>query len=83
MADVAVLSQMRGRNGFAGAHDHLVERTPLGKLGVEFTAEFARPARTGIETIVDGWVNMFHGRVLLGENENSSARFGRQSHSSA
>lgn len=83
MADVAILSQMCGSDGFAGADDHLVERAPLGELRVEFTAEFARPARTDLEATIDGWINVFHGRVLLGEDENSSARFMRQRHSSA
>jgi hypothetical protein len=69
---------MGGSNGFAAAGHHLVEGVALGELRVEFAAEFTRPAGAGVEAMDDGWVDVFHGRWLLGEaRTDSPALWGR------
>jgi len=75
VADVAILCQMGGSNGFAGSGDHLVERAAFGELRVEFPAEFTRPTGACVEAADDGWISMFHERRLLGEARNGFARF--------
>jgi len=78
VAHVSVLGQMGGSNGFAAAGHHLVEGVALGELRVEFAAEFTRPAGAGVEAMDDGWVDVFHGRWLLGEaRKDSPALWGR------
>jgi hypothetical protein len=63
VANVSVLGQVRGSNGFTTAANHLVEGAAVGELRIEFLAKLARPAGTRcVETIDDGWVNMFHGK---------------------
>jgi hypothetical protein len=52
----------------------------MGKLRVQIPAEFTRPARTCVEAIDDGWVNVFHEEMAPGRGENGFARFVRQSH---
>ena len=66
VADVAVLGQMGGSNGFTAAGNHLVERAALGELRVEFPAEFTRPAGACVEAMDDGGINVFHEERLLG-----------------
>jgi hypothetical protein len=69
MANIAILGQMGGSNGFAAAGYHLIGGASLRELGVEFAAEFTRPAGAGVEATDDGWINVFHGeRLLAGEN---------------
>jgi hypothetical protein len=60
VADVSVLGQMRGSNGFATARHHLVEGAALGELRVKLPAEFARPAGACVEAMDDGGINVFH-----------------------
>ena len=63
MAHVSVFGQVRGSNGFTTAADHLIQGTAVLELRVEFLTKLARPAGARcIETIDDGWVNMFHGK---------------------
>ena len=75
MADVAILCQMGGSNGFAGGGHHLIEWAAFGELRVEFAAEFTRPAGACVEAADDGWISMFHERRLLGEARNGFAGF--------
>jgi hypothetical protein len=63
---------MRGSNGFAAACNHLIKWAPLGEVRVKFPAKFAWPAGTCVEAIDDGWVNVFHGKWLLGEAKTDS-----------
>jgi len=62
VADVAILGQMGGSNGFAAAGDHLVDGAALAELRIQVSAEFTRPAGACVETIDDGWINVFHER---------------------
>jgi hypothetical protein len=63
VANVSVFGQVGGSNGFTAAADHLIERTAVRELRVEFLTKLARPAGTGrVKTIDDGWVNVFHGK---------------------
>jgi hypothetical protein len=69
---------MGGSNGFAAAGHHLVEGAALRELRVEFPAEFTRAAGAGVEAMDDGWVDVFHGRRLLGKaRTDSPAWWGR------
>jgi len=78
VANVAILGQMGGSNGFAAAGHHLVERVALGELRVELPAEFTRPAGAGVGAMNDGWVDVFHGRRLLEKaRTDSPAWWGR------
>jgi hypothetical protein len=50
----------------SAASDHLVERTAVGELVVEFATKFTRTAGTrSVEAMYDGWVNVFHEEWLL------------------
>jgi hypothetical protein len=60
VADVSVLGQMRGSNGFAAARHHLVEGAALGELRVKLPAKFARAAGACVEAMDDGGINVFH-----------------------
>jgi hypothetical protein len=71
--DIAILCQMRGGTSFAAGGHHLIDRTALGELRIEFPAELTRPAGPGVKTIDDGGVNVFHEERLLG-GENGFAR---------
>jgi hypothetical protein len=69
VADVAVLRQMGGSNGFAGGCHHLIKRAASVKFRVEFAAEFTRPTGACVEAADDGWISMFHeGGSWRGEN---------------
>ena len=72
VADVPILCQVGGSNGFACGGHHLVERAAFGKFRVEFPAEFTRPAGACVEAADDGWISMFHERRLLGEASTDS-----------
>src|SRR6266852_639285 len=61
VADVAVLGQMGGSNGFTAGGNHLVERAAFGELRVEFPAEFTRPAGACVKAMDDGCIDVFHG----------------------
>jgi len=74
---------MSRSNGFAAAGDHLVDGAALGKLRVEFPAEFTRPAGACVEAIDDGGVNVFHEERLLGEARTDSPVCEAESHYSA
>jgi hypothetical protein len=65
MADVSILSQMGGSNGFAAAGHHLVKWTALGELWVEFPAEFTRATGACTEAIDDSRIDVFHEKGLL------------------
>jgi len=65
VAHVSVLGHMGGSGGLVAGGNHLVGGAALGKLRIEFAAEFAKSAGSGIEAIDDGWINVFHGRRLL------------------
>jgi hypothetical protein len=57
---------MSGSIGFAVGGDQLVEGMALGEFNVELAAEFAGTTGTrGVETIDDGWINVFHEKYLL------------------
>jgi hypothetical protein len=64
MPDVSVFRQMGGSISFTARGYHLVEGAALGKLGVEFAAEFTRPAGGCVEAIDDGWVDVVHEKLL-------------------
>ena len=72
VADVPVLGQMGGSNGFTAAGNHLVERAALGELRVELPAEFARPAGACVEATDDSWIDVFHEERLLGGAKRDS-----------
>jgi hypothetical protein len=58
--NVSILGQMRGSACFTAAGHHLVEWTAMAELGIEVPAKFTGPARTGVEAVDDGWVDVFH-----------------------
>src|SRR5580658_523457 len=66
--------------GLATADNHLIERTALAKLRIEFATKFTRPAGPSIETADDGMVDVFHENGSWGRR-NLFARVMRQSHS--
>jgi hypothetical protein len=65
MANIAILTQMGGSNGFATARNHLIEGTAVTEFRIELAAEFAEAAGAYVEAMDDGWVNVFHGDALL------------------
>jgi hypothetical protein len=60
VADVAILSQMRGSNGFTAAPNHLVDGTTITEIRVKFTAELTKPTGSSIEAMDQGGIDMFH-----------------------
>jgi len=81
MADVTILGDMGRRYGLAGGDHHLVQRSAGREVGVELAAEFAQSARACIETVYDGGVNVFQGRLL--EKMQGLCRVSRSSVESA
>jgi hypothetical protein len=66
MAHVSILGQMGSRSRRAAAGNHLIERTALAKLRIEFATKFTRPAGPSVKTPDDGMVYVFHEKQLLG-----------------
>lgn len=71
MPDVAILSQVRGSNGFTAGGNHLVKRTTSGKLGIKFPTKLTNAAGSCVETMDDGSCDMFHEKRLLGRRQQS------------
>jgi hypothetical protein len=69
VTDVAILGQMGGSGRSATRGHHLVKRAAHKELGIEFPAEFTRPAGACVETIDDGWIDVFQAGRLLGGPE--------------
>jgi len=60
MANVAILGQMTGSSAFSICRDYLIEGVTMGKLRVQFLADFTRTTGSNLESFADGWIKVFH-----------------------
>ena len=76
MANVAIFGQMPGGSALSVRANCLIERVTVGKLWVQFLAEFTGAAGANFESFADGWIKVFHECSMRDRGDLASVRLG-------